>query len=232
MSLVRYLPLEWRRQHLLRHAPAGPLRAYLAQPFPDCTQDYRQLSYLAIDLETTGLDPKQDHILSIGTVEICNDAIDLSTAHHVIVSSSRPLSEQSVALHRLTDDMVAQGEPIAQALTSLLKQLAGKVLLAHHAAIEIGFLRHACQRIFGADLLVPVVDTLRLAQQQIKRRNVIVSSGALRLAALREHYHLPRYTAHNALSDAVAAAELFLAQASERRGNETQLPLQRLLAKM
>ena len=232
MSLVRYLPLEWRRRQLLRHTTAGPLRDYLAHPFPDRTQDYRRLTYLAIDLETTGLDPKQDHILSIGTVEIRNNAIDLGTAHHVIVSSSQPLSEKNVAIHRLTDDVIAQGEPITQALTNLLRLLTGKILLAHHAAIEIGFLRNACQGVFGSDLLVPVVDTLVLAQQQLNRRNAIVTRGALRLAALRAHYHLPRYTAHNALSDAIAAAELFLAQATERCGNQKTLPLQRLLAKM
>lgn len=232
MSLGRYLPLEWRRKQRLRHTPAGPLHDYLSAPFPDRTRDYRELTYLAIDMETTGLDPKQDHILSMGTVEIRRNVIDLSTAQHVIVSSRQPLPEKSVALHRLTDDVVARGEPIAQVLTNFLNGLAGKILLAHHAAIEVGFLCHACQRIFGNTLVVPVVDTLLLAQQQISRRNVIVSAGALRLAALREHYHLPRYTAHNALSDAIAAAELFLAQAAERCGNQAHLPLRSLLAKM
>lgn len=232
MSLARYLPLEWRRRQLLRRTQAGPLRDYLAHPLPDRHLDYRRLTYLAIDLETTGLDARKDHILSIGTVEIRQDAINLSTARHVIVSSDQTLSERNVVIHRLTDDVVAEGESIATALTQLLHRLAGKVLLAHHAVIEVGFIRRACLDVFGGDFIAPVVDTLALAQQQINRRNEIVSHGALRLAALREQYHLPRYQAHNALSDAIATAELFLAQAAERCDKQASLPLKSLLIKL
>jgi len=232
MTLARYLPLEFRRKQLLQRTPAGPMRDYLAIPFPDSKLDYRQITYLAMDLETTGLDPKQDHILSIGSVDIKGDTIDLSSARHRIVSTSQTLQEASVVIHALTDDRIAEGDAITLVLTEVLQILAGKVLLAHHAAIELGFLRSACQRIFGAELLVPVVDTLALAQRQMTRRNAVIAGGALRLAALREYYHLPRYKAHNALSDAVAAAELFLAQAAERCGNQKRLPLKNLLLKM
>lgn len=232
MSLARYLPLERRRLQLLRRTPPGPLHDYLAHPFPDSRLDYRQITYLAVDLETTGLDPKQDHILSIGTVEIKGDVIDLSTAHHTIICSDQTLEEQSVVIHRLTHDQIAQGETITTALTGLLQRLTGKVLLAHYATVEIGFLRYACQRIFGGVLLTPVVDTLALAQRQSSRRHGIVDSATLRLAALRAHYHLPRYQAHNALSDAVAAAELFLAQATERCGRDAHLSLKSLLVRM
>ena len=232
MSLARYLPLEWRRKQLLRRTPAGPLREYLTEPFPDSKLDYRDITYLAMDLETTGLDVKRDHILSIGTVEIKGDTIDLSTAQHRIVSTSKTLPEASVVIHQLTDDRIAEGETITAVLVDVLRALTGKVLLAHHAAIEVGFLRSACLRIFGVELLVPVVDTLALAQQQLTRRNAIVSDGALRLAALREDYHLPRYKAHNALSDALAAAELFLAQAAERCGGGSGLQLKSLLVKL
>ncbi|MBI1423118.1 MAG: 3'-5' exonuclease [Gammaproteobacteria bacterium] len=231
MNLASLLPLEWRRQRALRRAPAGPLHEYLQHPFPDRNQDYRQARYLAIDLETSGLDPKRDHILSIGCVEISANAIELGSARHIIVSSDQTLSEDSVVIHRLTDDVIAEGESVAAALTDLLRQLAGKVLLAHHATMDVGFLRRACQRVFAGNLLVPVVDTLALAQQQSARRNEIVGGGGLRLGALRERYHLPRYQAHNALSDAVAAAELFLAQAAERAGDEPHYALKRLLLK-
>lgn len=232
MSLARYLPLEFRRKQLLRRTPAGPLHDYLAVPFPDPRQDYKQITYLAMDLETTGLDKNQDHILSVGSVEIKGDHIDLSTACHCIVNTELSLSEESVIIHQLTDDLVAKGESITHVLTDVLHHLAGKVLLAHHASIEYGFLRTACQRVFGGDLLVPIVDTFALAQQQMARRNEVITSGVLRLGALRERYHLPRYKAHNALTDAIAAAELFLAQASERCGNQEGITLKRLLVKM
>ena len=227
--LASLTSLEFRRKRLLARSPAGPLREFLSRPFADPHLDYRQACFLAMDLETTGLNSEQDHILSVGTVEIHGDAIDLGTARHQLVHSSQPLPEESVVIHRITDDLSAQGDTIRHIVESLLEQLAGKVLLAHHARIETGFLRSACQRLFGGELLLPVVDTLRLAHRQLRQRNAVFSSEDLRLGALREHYHLPRYPAHNALSDAIAAGELFLAQAAERSGSRA-LPLKRLLA--
>jgi len=233
MNLARYLPLEFRRTRLLRRTQPGPLRDYFSHPFVDARQDYRKVTYLAIDMETTGLDINRDHILSIGSVEISGDAIDLGTARHRIVSSDQPLPEQSVVIHHLTDDLIAAGAPVAEVLSEVLQNLTGKVLLAHHAVIETGFLNSACKRVFGCGFLAPVIDTLVLAQQQLRRRNAVVNNGALRLGSLREQYHLPRYKAHNALSDALAAAELFLAQAAERRGSRnTAMPLKRLLVKI
>lgn len=232
MSLARFLPLEFRRQRLLQRTPSGPLHEYLAVPFADPKKDYRAVTYLALDLETTGTDPRTDHILSIGCVNVHGDRIDLSSAQHRIVSTSKTLTESSVVIHALTDDVIAQGEPISKVLADVLRDLTGKVLLAHHAAIEVGFLRAACQRVFAADFITPVVDTLNLAQRQLRRRDAIVGSHALRLATLREHYHLPRYKAHNALSDAIAAAELFLAQAAERSGGKAGLLLKDVLVRM
>lgn len=67
----------------------------------------------------------------------------------------------------------------------------------------------ACQACYGGPLLTPVIDTLALARAE----QPMHPPGSLRLGALRARHHLPRYPLHHALSDALAAAELFLAQA-------------------
>ena len=66
------------------------------------------------------------------------------------------------------------------------------------------------------------MDTQWLAQQWFARRNQPIGGSDLRLFNLRERYNLPRYNAHNALSDALAAGELFAAQIAQR---ETGHPL-------
>ena len=97
-------------------------------------------------------------------------------------------------------------------------------MLAHHAAVEKGFLNAACQRVYGVGLPVLVVDTQALAKRTFERRHIAFKGSDLRLHALSESYNLPRYHAHNALSDALAAAELFLAQASHS-GSGAKVPL-------
>jgi len=160
-------------------------------------------------------------------VQMQGVCIDLATAAHRVVKADRPLDEANVVIHQLTDDRVAAGEPLDQVLADLLRQLAGKVLLAHHARIEFHFIRAACDRLFGPGFLVPVVDTQWVARRTLERRNQPYGGNTLRLFNLREQYNLPRYNAHNALSDALAAGELFAAQMAEREGSRP-LPLKEL----
>lgn len=226
--LARLLPLDYRRRRLLQHAPAGPLRDFLATPFPDLGQDYREVDYIALDLETSGLDSRREHILSIGRVGLHAGRIRLDTARHTLLQAQALLQSGNVGIHRLTDDMLAGGQTLAEALNELLPELTGKVLLAHHAQIEIGFLRAACWQVFGADWLMPVVDTQWLARRRLERRHAVYQPAALRLASLREAHHLPRYPAHHALSDALATAELFLAETAGMTAS-SPMPLKKLL---
>jgi DNA polymerase-3 subunit epsilon len=211
---------EIRRRWRLRKTPVGPMRDYLATPFPRPSTDYRRVDYLAIDLETTGLDAKRDHILSVGYVVVHGNRIDLGSARHRLVRTARAIPEASAVIHQITDDEAALGEDLQPVLTDLLSDLAGKVMIAHHAIVERGFLSKACRSLFGAGLLVPIVDTQAVARRSLERRQVSFKGSELRLHALGDRYNLPRYGAHNALSDALAAAELFLAQAAHRNSGK------------
>jgi len=192
------------------------MRDYLSQPFPNGNQDYRDVDYLALDLETTGLNAKKDVILSFGYVSLRGATIDLSTACHQVVRISQAIPEASAVIHQITDDQAAQGDALEDALGALLTALAGKVMIAHHARIEVGFVGAACKHLYGQGLLVPVVDTQAVAHRTLERRQIAFKGSDLRLHALGDRYNLPRYGAHNALSDALAAAELFLAQAAHK----------------
>ncbi len=213
--------LDARRRRLARKAPPGPLRDYLATPFPAPSTPVDQVPILALDFETTGLDPERDHLLSVGEVEIAHNRIELASARHQVVRSSRALASDNVALHHLTDDQVARGAPLDEVIAGLLHRLAGKVLLAHHAVLETGFLKAACRKLYGMAPLFPVIDTLALARRSLERRNQPITEGALRLFNLRENFGLPRYQPHNALCDAIAAAELFLVQVAVARHRNT-----------
>ena len=208
--------LEWRRRWRLRRLADCPLRDYLARPFPRPGRDYRDVEYVAVDLETTGLDARRDQILSIGWVLVAGNRILLDTARHRLLRVAGAIPADSAVIHRITDDEAAGGLGLAEALPQLLRDLSGRVLIAHHARVELGFLGAACKRLWGGGLLVRTVDTQAVARRLLERRQIPFKGSDLRLHALCERYNLPRHGAHNALSDALSAAELFLAQAAHR----------------
>ena len=204
--------LETKRKRLLDIAPAGPLRNYLESPFPDKNSCLYDTAVLALDFETSGLDANNDHLLSIGCIELRQNRIILDTARHQIIHSKRDISGENISIHHITHDQVAQGQTLAKAVESILRQLQGKVLLAHHAAVEIGFLQQACKTLYGVAPVFPAIDTMQLARRRLERQQQPCKANQLRLFNLRKQYGLPAYQAHNALMDAIATAELFLAQ--------------------
>lgn len=228
--LARLFSLDYRRRRLEAKAPDGPLRQFLSVPFPPPGADARHLEFVALDLETTGLDPKRDDILSVGFVRLHGLQIDLGSAGHRLVRPTQPVPEKTAVIHRILDDRAATGEPLPKVLSELLHLLSGRVLVVHHAPFELKFLRSVCNRVYGGDFLIPTVDTEAIERRWLERRDRTFSPGQLRLANLREQYNLPRYRAHDALSDALAAAELFTAQMA-RRGIDTPVPLKDLLVR-
>lgn len=219
MIFERLFSPDFRRKRALAKAPPGLLHDYLSRPFPRQGAQCREVPIVAVDLETTGLDPRRDSILSVGLVEIRGMSIRLDTAWHEIVRVGREIPPNSAVIHQITDDHAAmKGKPIEVVMPELLDRLRGKVMLVHYSRIEQSFLDAACRTLYGGSFIIPVIDTLKLGQRVFERRNHTIQTGDLRLFNLRARYNLPHYKAHNALNDALSTAELFLAMATEISG--------------
>lgn len=224
----RFLGKDHQRRRALAKASPGPLADYLATPLPNKDRDCRQMELVALDLETTGLDPETDVILSIGLVHIVDWSVKLATSWHRVVQVERAIPGNTAVIHQITDDRAAAGTPLDALLPEVLTRLAGKPMVAHYAVIEQGFLNAACERVYGAPFVAPVIDTLVLGQRIFERRNHLIQPHDLRLFNLRPRYNLPQYKAHNALSDALATAELLLAMGDDLYPNRP-CPLRALL---
>jgi DNA polymerase-3 subunit epsilon len=120
----------------------------------------------------------------------------------------------SATFHHLTDDAVGDAVPLPEVLPRLLEALQARVLLAHHAPIEVSFLAAATLAAYGGRPPLVAVDTLAL-QRRLLPAHEREAGASVRLDAARRRFGLPRYSAHHALTDAIAAAELFLAQVGE-----------------
>ncbi|QXT62168.1 3'-5' exonuclease [Tessaracoccus palaemonis] len=199
---------------LAPRVPYGPLRRFLLSTPPGRDTPLEELRLLAIDLETTGLSPASDHILSVGMVDVDGLCIPLGTATNVLVNPGTGVG-QSAVIHGLTDDeLLADGIPPAAALDLVFERLVGRVLLAHHAGVEVGFLTAAVRSLHGITIGIPAVDTMVLGHRALGIGEDH-PADALRLWRLRRRSGLPTYKGHDAVVDALACAELYLALAQE-----------------
>jgi DNA polymerase-3 subunit epsilon len=200
----------WNRARVCKAKPIAKL--YRSQ-LPLFNLSVTDAPLLAIDLEMTGLDANSDHILSIGWVPINRGAIDTEGAQHWLISGQRQVGD-SATIHGITDSQRQSGTVKQKVMGRFLNACRGRLLLFHHAPLDVAFIDRACRIAFNSGFKPALVDTMAIEHKRLQRRSDALASGALRLAACRQRYGLPDYTGHNALTDALATAELFLAQSS------------------
>lgn len=212
----------WRlRLQRLVHARAvvgTALHNCWQQPLPYTGRDWREVSFLVVDAEMSSLDANEGELLSIGWVGVEHGAIELATARHHLIRADNSVG-QSATIHTLRDCELAGADTAQQILPTFLAAAAGKVLVFHHASLDLAYLDRLSRRECHAPLLLPVVDTLQQEQRLLQRRERAIKPGDLRLQTCRDRYHLPLYPAHNALLDALATAELLVAMAAHRGGS-------------
>lgn len=203
--------LTWQRRRWRHKATHPLLQARLSETISH--DDFHNTRYVVIDLETTALKPEQGEIASIAWVVIEEGAIRLNQAQYFHVALKKEVG-QSAIFHQLTDTDLADGVSISVALEALLEAIPNSVLVFHNAHLDMGFLNRATQALWQAPLLMPVVDTLEEERKKLQRRSEGIPQGALRLFQCRQRYGLPDITLHDALGDALATAELWLAMNS------------------
>ena len=179
-----------------------------------------QAPLLALDLETTGLDSRRDSIVSLGLVPFDLRRIRCREASYWVVKPAGELSSQSVTFHHITHSDIHSAPGLDAVLEHLLTAMAGKIMVVHYRPIERGFLDQAVRQLLGEGLQFPVIDTMQLEARLHPRQRrpgwlrqlLDQQAVSIRLADSRLRYGLPLYSAHHALSDALATAELLQAQ--------------------
>jgi DNA polymerase-3 subunit epsilon len=175
------------------------------------------VTYWALDLETGGLDPGKDPIIAVGMLPVRAGRIRLGESFRTLVrpGGRRRIDPESVRAHQLVLGEMKDAPTIDDVLPVVERRLRGNVLLVHQRAIDVAFLQEACRRT-GVKWPGPkVVDTVDLLLKAAKRARFASPDlpndrPVLNLSRAREARGLPPYPAHDALTDAIATAELFL----------------------
>ena len=150
--------------------------------------------FVAFDLETTGLSAKKDTIIEIGAV-IMKDGKELDR-FQTFVDPGVPLQKQITDLTGITDAMLEGAPSIAEVLPQFIEFVGGRVLVAHNADFDTGFIRAACEK-HGLPYNFTSVDTLVMAQ------NLMPELSKHKLDVVADALSLPEFNHHRAADDSV-----------------------------
>ena len=162
-------------------------------------------TYVCIDLETTGLDPKRDKIIEIGAVRV--EQGEVVEEWETFVNPGQELPKRIVELTGICDEDLSGAQPIREILPKLFAFLGENALLGHSILFDFSFLKKAAVN-EKMSFEKQGIDTLKIARKYLK------DLESRSLGALCRHYGIP-HSAHRALGDARATAALYRKLAEE-----------------
>ena len=161
-----------------------------------------------LDTETTGLSPESgDRIIEIGCVEMINRR--LTGRHlHFYINPERPNHEDTVRIHGLTDEFLADKPVFAALVDEILDYCRDAEIIIHNAAFDIGFLNAELKRLnkgLFTDHVAGVIDSLIMAREMFPGKSNSLDALCRRLEVDNTHR-----TLHGALMDAELLAEVYI----------------------
>tara|TARA_R110002049_G_scaffold70401_1_gene181899 strand:- start:4377 stop:5039 length:663 start_codon:yes stop_codon:yes gene_type:complete len=178
---------------------------YLKQFGSSQDQNLDNLRFIIFDTETTGLDIKNDRILSIGTIAVRGHIIKVSDSFECYVKQEL-FSPDTVKIHGLlkegTHNKISEEETIIQ----FLAHIKNAVLVAHHAAFDVAMINQALKRLGLPKLKNKVLDTGHL----FNKTKLDTTKVHFSLDYLSNRFNIPQHDRHTASGDAYITALLFV----------------------
>ena len=173
---------------------------------------WRAARFLVVDVETTGLDPERDEVISFAALPVEGGRVLAAGAVSGLVRPLTPPPAESVQIHGLREADLDAAPRAPEALAPLAAALPGRVPVAHAAWVERSFLRPQL-RALSARAPRRYVDTALLWRVLCIQRGER-DPGWCELSALAAALSLPAHRPHEADGDALTTAQAFIALAT------------------
>ena len=166
--------------------------------------------WVSLDLETTGMDPARDHILSLAAVPVRDGRVLLSERFERRIHTARSFGIDSIRHHRITPDEASTGEQITDVVRAFLHWLGSRRLLGYNLGFDLDMLGPHVRAATGFALpnaTVDLADEVARRQRQ-QRPNAPVN---LDFAHIADTLGVPMVERHSALGDATTVGLCWLA---------------------
>lgn len=183
-------------------------RQHFAQALPAKTP-LEEVSFVVLDLETTGLNSRTDRMLSLGAIRVKEMEVKIADRMEYFVKQDTYAPNQSIGIHGIMPEQTADGIEEEILLKKLLAFLGGSVIVGHHIGFDIAILNRITRRIYGKPLQNKMIDTVNL----VRRWDYLSTSPPhrdLSLDAVCNSWGIPLHERHTAAGDAFLTALLFL----------------------
>src|SRR5690606_38259126 len=166
-------------------------------------------TFVVFDTETTGFDFKNDRILSIGALKIQHKSIEISDVFEKYINQST-FNPETVAIHGIIKNDLNPDISEEDVMKEFLSYIGNSVLVAHHAAFDVGIINEALSRMRLPKLKNKVLDTMLLYRSSRINSNLIDKERSYSLDEIAENLNISVKDRHTSAGDAYITAIAFL----------------------
>lgn len=161
---------------------------------------------IALDTETTGLNPKAGHrVVEIGCVEMVNH-VATGQVFHAYINPERDMPEEAFSVHGLSEEFLRDHPKFAEVVENFLAFIGDDMLVIHNAQFDMGFLNAELERAGRPPLEMDrAIDTVKMARQKFPGAQASLDALCRRFAIDNSNREL-----HGALLDARLLADVYL----------------------
>jgi len=160
--------------------------------------------YVVLSIETTGLNPKKDVVLSFGAIAVINDIIRVGDNFEVVILQYKYLHDNGLSNEFLIESKVTKlAEP--QAMQAFVDYIGNAVLVGHRIHFEIEMINDALEKMDCGKLKNEALDVEIMHQKLID-----ITNKSFSLDALVKQYKIPLNERNSVSDDAYSIALLFL----------------------
>jgi DNA polymerase III subunit epsilon len=165
---------------------------------------------VAIDCETTGLDRQKDDIVAVAAIRIKQTRILTSERFEATIRPNAAMNPAAIKVHRLRHADVAVSRPDDVVIPELLRFIGGRPLIGYYIEFDVAMLNKHVRRLFGFELPNQMIEVSSLYYE---RKYGDAPPGVhidLSFAAIMGNLNLPMLDQHDAYSDALMTAMMYV----------------------
>ena len=216
---MNWLRRLFRRPPELSGEHRAAIAAYQGLAAPSPAPSARATRFVVLDVESSGLNPFRDRLLSIGAVVVQGGVIRLEAALEVVLKQDTPSDIRNILVHGIDGAAQLGGEDPRAALLSFLAFAGKQPLVGYHVDFDRVMIERATKRFLGIDLANDWLDLARLVPGLFPKEGAAGRGLDYWLGV----FGIDNAARHNALSDALASAQLLQvalarAEAAGKRG--------------
>ena len=164
--------------------------------------DPENLSYVIVDIETTGLDPVNDEIIEIGAIKVAGK--EIKDVFNMLSKPEKKLPPNITDLTGITPEMLENEPPIKPVMAKFADFIGNNILIAHNAEFDISFLRNKMKKWLNKDIENFVICTLIIS------RDILPNLETHKLPTIGRYFGLETANRHRAIGDSTLTYEIWL----------------------